>query len=559
MTSFGIAAKTFAVVLLLASIAAIVSWRGMSAITDASQSLADVRKISERSIEQGQLTGDLLSLARATETLPGDLTDVQRARAEAAVRDLQRRLTERLNLLDPRQETADEMAQMRDIRARITRYFAEADSAARAASSGDQQSARLVTIAAAPMIDDIVGAIDRLEERDAKRFAAVMDESEEHAQFDKMELGLVSALGIISTLALTAVIVLRGIVSPLRGIVHAMRETAAGNLTHPVPALGRTDEIGTLAAALEQFQISGQRKQALEAEQAEREAQEAEEKRRLMSQMANAFQSEIGGVVHAVSGAANQLQTSAGTMATIAEQTSRQVNSVSNASEQASSNVQTVATAAEELAASIQEISRQVAQSVAISTQAVADVEQTGQTVEALATAAQRIGDVVRLISDIASQTNLLALNATIEAARAGDAGKGFAVVASEVKTLASQTGRATEEISNQIAEIQAATQAAVASMRGVNTTIVRMQDIATGIASAVEEQGAATQEIARNVQQAAVGIEDVSGTIGEVSQAAQETGTAADQVQTAATALGQQSTDLQIAVTRFLARVEAA
>jgi uncharacterized protein YoxC len=206
-------------------------------------------------------------------------------------------------------------------------------------------------------------------------------------------------------------------------------------------------------------------------------------------------------VVQTVSNAAETLQRMAHSMSATAEEAARQSTAVAAASEQASGNVSTVAAAAEELSSSIAEIGRQVAESTKISNQAAEDANRTNAKVQALAAAAQKIGDVVKLINDIAGQTNLLALNATIEAARAGEAGKGFAVVASEVKSLATQTAKATEDIAAQVKAIQAATGDSVQAIEGITGTIGRINEIATTIASAVEEQGAATQEIARNVQ----------------------------------------------------------
>ena len=220
--------------------------------------------------------------------------------------------------------------------------------------------------------------------------------------------------------------------------------------------------------------------------------------------------------------------------------------------------MQTVAAAAEELASSIQEISRQVTDSTRIAGEAVSEVEQTSAKIQGLSDAALRIGEVVTLITDIAEQTNLLALNATIEAARAGEAGKGFAVVASEVKNLASQTARATQEISQQITGIQSATRDSVTAISSINRTIGRMNEITASVAAAVEEQGAATAEIARNVEQAASGTQDVSTNIQGVTAAAGETSLASRQIQDAARNLSAQSERLQAEVGRFLAEVRA-
>jgi len=275
--------------------------------------------------------------------------------------------------------------------------------------------------------------------------------------------------------------------------------------------------------------------------------------------LADDFEKNVKSVVDQVAGSAAQMKTSSAAMGVSAEETMRQSTFVASASEQASANVQTVASAAEELTASIHEISRQVSESAAIARNAVEDAKRTSQQVDKLSTSAEKIGEVVKLISSIAAQTNLLALNATIEAARAGDAGKGFAVVASEVKSLASQTARATDEIGSQIAEIQSATGETVGAIRTIRETIERIDTIAAAIAAAVEEQGASTAEIARNVQQAAQGTQEVSQTIGSVTLAAQDAGASAKQMSTASADLSNESARLRQEVDRFLASVRAA
>ncbi|MBC7580322.1 MAG: methyl-accepting chemotaxis protein, partial [Tardiphaga sp.] len=250
---------------------------------------------------------------------------------------------------------------------------------------------------------------------------------------------------------------------------------------------------------------------------------------------------------------------SAGTLTATAERSEQLTTLVAAASEEASTNVQSVASATEEMASSVNEISRQVQDSARIASEAVVQAQTTNDRVAELAKAAARIGDVVELINTIAGQTNLLALNATIEAARAGEAGRGFAVVASEVKALAEQTARATGEISQQINGIQAATRESVNAIREIGDTIGRMSEIASTIASAVEEQGAATQEISRNVQQAAQGTQQVSANITDVQRGASETGSASSKVLTAAKSLSGESARLKLEVSKFLSSVRAA
>jgi methyl-accepting chemotaxis protein len=348
------------------------------------------------------------------------------------------------------------------------------------------------------------------------------------------------------------------VVAPLRSMTGAMTTLAGGDKSIEVPGIGRTDEIGDMAGAVQVFKDNMIKADRLAAEQ--RQEQERKEKRQAAVESYIAgFDTSVAGSLNMLASASTELQTTAHSMSSTAEETTRQATAVAAASEQASANVQTVASATEELAASISEISRQVAESARVSKEAVDDAARTNREVEALADAAQRIGDVVKLINSIAGQTNLLALNATIEAARAGMAGKGFAVVASEVKSLATQTAQATDDIAAQVRAIQDATSGAVHAIRGIGETIERISAISTTIASAVEEQGAATREIARNVQQASAGTSEVSSNIAGVTRAADSTGTASGQVLDAASELARQGETLRADVDKFLADIRAA
>jgi methyl-accepting chemotaxis protein len=350
----------------------------------------------------------------------------------------------------------------------------------------------------------------------------------------------------------------RSITRPVKAMTAAMQELAGGKTTMAVPALERGDEVGGMARAVQVFKENMIRAAELAAtQQAEQEAKAARVTR--LDSLTQGFEQSVGQLAGMLSAASTQLHSTAQSMTGSAGTATQQAETVTSAALAASANVQTVAAAAEELSASIAEISRQVSQSASVASRASADARRTDQTVRALAEGASRIGEVVHMINDIASQTNLLALNATIEAARAGEAGKGFAVVASEVKTLASQTAKATEEIGSQIGQIQAATRDAVQAIESIAGTIDEVNQIAGAIAAAVEEQGAATEEIARNVQQAASGTEAVTRSIGTVSQAAGETGHAASDVLQAAGDLSRQSERLGAEVRAFLSGVKAA
>jgi methyl-accepting chemotaxis protein len=363
----------------------------------------------------------------------------------------------------------------------------------------------------------------------------------------------------IATLALAVGFLISRIISrPIVEMTASLGRIAEKDYAAAVPALGQKDEIGRMATAVNVLKDRSMEADRLDAER--RQAGEAAEARaRRLAELTQSFDTGIGGIVKAVAGGSTELRVNAEALASTAQQTNQQCQVVASASEQATGNAQTVSSAAEQLSASIAEISRQVAHSAQSTQKAVEDADRTNQTVKGLAEAAQKIGQVVTMIHEIAAQTNLLALNATIEAARAGEAGKGFAVVASEVKSLANQTAKATEEIGSQIAAIQQVTGEAVTAIGEIAGTIGDINKIATTIASAVEEQGAATQEIARNVQAAASRTQEVSSNIGGVTQAASKTGDAASVLLDAAGGLARQSEDLRRQVDEFLAGVRAA
>jgi methyl-accepting chemotaxis protein len=387
---------------------------------------------------------------------------------------------------------------------------------------------------------------------------------------------------ILLVVAAISVLVARGVAKAMHGTTAAMRELAAGRLDVVLPGLGRKDEIGEIAAAVEAFKEKAIEKadhEAREREERERLAAEerraveerestqkkaadekaAAERRAAMLKLAADFESAVGGIVDTVSSAATELEAAAATLTQTADTTQKLSSAVAAASEEASANVQSVASAAEEMSSSVHEIGRQVHESSRIAGQAVGQAEQTDGRINELSQAASRIGDVVKLITAIAEQTNLLALNATIEAARAGEAGKGFAVVAQEVKNLAAQTAKATGEIGGQIAGMQTATQDSVAAIKEIGTTIRHISEIAGTIAAAVEEQGSATGEITRNVQQAAHGTTEVARNIVDVNHGAAETGSASAQVLASARSLSQDSNRLKAELDRFLSTIRAA
>jgi methyl-accepting chemotaxis protein len=355
---------------------------------------------------------------------------------------------------------------------------------------------------------------------------------------------------------LAAWVISRSLSVPIRGITENMVTLAAGDKTVVIGGVDRRDEIGSMARAVEVFKRNALEVDRLQAEQERHKEVVEAERRRAMIDLAESFEVSVRGIVQIVSAQSTELEASAQSLSTVAEQTQRQATVVAAASEQASANVQTVAAATNQLSASIHEIGRQVTQSADIAQAGVHEAARVNDMVGGLSEAARRIGDVVAMIRDIANQTNMLALNATIEAARAGEAGKGFAVVAGEVKSLANQTAKATEDITGQIGAVQAATEQAVVGIQGITATIGRINQITTSIASATEQQGAATREIARNVQQASQGVAEVSNNITGVTQASAETGGASTQVLQSARSLAEQAEHLREDVDRFIAHV---
>jgi methyl-accepting chemotaxis protein len=372
-----------------------------------------------------------------------------------------------------------------------------------------------------------------------------------------LQLGLL-AVAIVLAFGMMMVIS-RRVTTPIHVIQDGMHKLASGDVAVEVPYAQRKDEIGALAGAMQAFKSSLIEADRLRHTQRDTEARGTEQRKEEMARLADEFQTTVGNIVNAVSTASGELEKAASTLTRTAENTQKLSGAVAAASEDASNNVQTVASAAEEMTASVNEIAQRVQESSRIASEAVQQAGKTDARIGELSAAASRIGDVVKLITAIAEQTNLLALNATIEAARAGEAGKGFAVVASEVKQLATQTAKATDEIGTQIATMQTATQDSVAAIKEIGGTIARISEIAGAIAAAVEEQGAATQEIARNVQQAAQGTTKVATNITDVNRGASETGAASAQVLGSAQSLARDSGSLKSEVERFVKMVRAA
>ncbi|NGM18462.1 HAMP domain-containing protein [Roseomonas stagni] len=404
----------------------------------------------------------------------------------------------------------------------------------------------------------------RLEERIGELSALAIemaraDVAEADQAYRDAVLAVLGAAALALGLSVTCALWLnRSVAARIVRLSTTLAQLARRDYAFDLPCVVRRDEIGDMARAIDHCREGLREADRLAEAQRAEEAAKAARAARVQALTAG-FQGAAGELTQNLSSAATELDATSGNMAGIATGTAERAAAIGTAAEQASANVQMVAAAAEELATSVQEISRQVGQATVVTQRAVSQTRETDQTVRHLADTAGRIGEVVRLISAIAGQTNLLALNATIEAARAGEAGKGFAVVASEVKTLASQTAKATEEIAAQVSGIQGATQGAVTAIQAISATIDEVNVIASAIAAAVEEQGAATQEIARNVQHAAGGVETVTASIGQVEEATRSTQDSARGVRTAAGDVARSAKRMTAEVETFLDGIRAA
>ncbi len=407
-------------------------------------------------------------------------------------------------------------------------------------------------------LDRLTGAIHTL----ATAFTNAQRTAQEHAtlslESSERQMVIVPVAAILIGI-LFAVLIGSSIARPIRRITEAMVALAGGNTAVAIPAVDNRDEVGDMARAVQVFRDNAIEMDRLRHEQEGERARTDSEKRRAMGQLAQTFEGTVMGVAQHVVDEAESVEVNARLVAGIAEQTRQYATQGASATEEASANVRMVAEAVEELAASVAAISSQATESTTIARGAVSEAQQTNTVVASLAEAASRIGDVIHIIHNIASQTNLLALNATIEAARAGDAGKGFAVVASEVKTLANQTTSATDEIGVQIEAIQTATHNAVDAIRRIGGTIGQMDTIAVSIATAVQRQFQATQEISGNLHQAAQGTAEVSRTIGDVLHKATDAGHSADKLLQSAATLGHQTAVLKQEVNGFTDRIRTA
>ncbi len=466
-------------------------------------------------------------------------------------------------LAEARRLTSDNPAQQQrldalDAMAREWRAVAERELALMSDPATRDEARRIEASAAGKQYMDAVRA-HAAEIAGAEQGLLVQRQAEETEAFEGGKFTAFAALGVGATLALAlGWLLYHAIGKPIIRMTSAMERLAGGTLSIEVPDVSRRDEIGGMAKTVEVFKRNAVEMQRLQADQEAQKQRSEAERRAAMLSMADEFEGSVTAVVQVVSSAANDMQTTARSMSAVADQANRKATHVAAAADQASSNVQAVSSAAEELSASISEISRRVEEVARVARAGAEQAAATSAGIRDLDKSAERIGGVVKLIEDIASQVNLLALNATIEAARAGEAGKGFAVVAHEVKNLANQARQATEEITLQITGVQDETKKAVEAISEISNTIGRIDEISATVASAVEQQSAATQEISRNVQQGAQGTAEVSTNITGVTQVAGEVGQAATQVLEASGQLASQAGNLGRVVEGFIAKIRA-
>ncbi len=531
------------------------SERALESIDSIHQSAADRRGQIDRLVATAYLIHS--DVSRHLALSGSGLEDAKLQEMRDSVAANLTRARETLAALDAMDISEAEHAQVKEILAGLDAYAGAVD--------GMNQMAAIDRLIAIPLmghVDEQFALLTRrilaVQSAISESAAAAVQATRDAAAAARAEFALVMAALVAAMLA-AGLVFARSITRPLNRLTNATTDLAEGRLDAEIQGTWMRNEIGAMARALQVFQDNARQVEGLKQAQ-ERQKQLAEqEKKRAIHELADLFETRVSEVVQQVGAGAHQVRTNAAGMLSRANSANHQAAAVASASQQAGMSVQTAAAAAEEMSANIAEIGAQVRRSFEMVQGAVKAVEETNGHVVGLSAAAGKIGEIVDLINSIAAQTNLLALNATIEAARAGEAGKGFAVVAQEVKNLANQTAKATEDISNQIGGMQQATNLAVSAIRGVGDTVVSIDQIVGSIAGSMEQQAAATSEIARNVHEAAAGTQEVTTNIVTVSQSASETGSAAGEVLQAAELLDRQATTLRDEVKRFIGSLRAA
>jgi methyl-accepting chemotaxis protein len=554
-----IGTKIYAVVGLLSVVSVVIAILALLALTNYNSRVAEMQNASQRSFIGEQINALIYAVVMDSR---GIYMARDAAEAEKFGKPMLKNLHEiktlitawrellpqqRKNETDRAAANTDKFIQFRT--EMVRRGIAEGATAARELGDNDENRANR---------QSLNKEVEVLARSTSAEITTLKNELDEFYRGKMLQLIALTVLGVAVSVSLSMLTVVRFIARPIAALTRVMRQLADGASDVIIPGTKGADEIGEMSRAVLVFQKSMEREQGFQ-ETRRAEEQEKDRRRASLEALIRRFGDEIEKVARAVGGSAKEVKATAERLSITVEETAAQTTNVANAADEASGNVQTVAAAAEELHASIDEISRQVTRSAEIAKKAVDETAATDTSVSALSNAGQKIGEVVQLIQNIASQTNLLALNATIEAARAGEAGRGFAVVASEVKSLATQTAKATEEIAEQVSTIQNATEAVVGAFRNTGTTITEMNEIAAAISSAIVEQGAATREIAGNINQAAAGTDQVSNNIASVREATNGNGESATKMLATAVTLSSQAETLRSHVDEFVTAVRAA